>query len=145
MSTTKKSVIILCTGNSCRSQMAEYLINARLGTHYEAVSAGTRPSGYVHPNAVRALAEIDIDLSMGQSQSVDAFADRYFDYVITVCGSAKENCPVWMGGSGQQVHIGFEDPADATGSDAEVHAVFRRVRDEIITDVLGFLEAELSK
>ncbi len=144
MSTEKKSVIILCTGNSCRSQMAEALINAKLGAHYEAVSAGTKPSGYVHPKAIAAVAELGIDISEHESQSTDLFGDRYFDYVITVCGSAQENCPVWMGGCGTQIHIGFEDPADATGTEDEIMAVFRRVRHEIVEDVLGYLQQELA-
>ncbi|MDM8520897.1 arsenate reductase ArsC [Anaerolineales bacterium HSG6] len=136
---SKKQVLILCTGNSCRSQMAEGLINARLGNQYQAYSAGTKPSGYVHPKAIQVMAELDIDLSQNESQNLEIFKGQYFDYAITVCGSAKETCPVWLGESGEVVHIGFDDPADATGTDEEITAEFRRVRDEITEQVLGFL------
>ncbi|MDM8527787.1 arsenate reductase ArsC [Anaerolineales bacterium HSG24] len=139
---SKKQVLILCTGNSCRSQMAEGLINARLGNQYQAYSAGTKPSGYVHPKAIQVMAELDIDLSQNKSQNLELFKGQPFDFVITVCGSAKENCPVWLSEAGQVVHIGFDDPADATGSDEEITAEFRRVRDEIIERVLNFLAKE---
>jgi len=112
----KKQVLILCTGNSCRSQMAEGLINARLGDEFEAVSAGTKPSGYVHPQAIVAMAELRIDLSRNKSKSLDPFKGRYFDYVITVCYSAKKDCPVWLDEAGERQHIGFDDPAEATGT-----------------------------
>lgn len=135
-----RSVLILCTGNSCRSQMAEGLINARLDG-FQAVSAGTKPSGYVHPKAIAAMAELGIDLSDGVSKNLDQFRGRRFDYVITVCDSAREDCPVWLGEAGERVHIGFDDPAEATGSEAEIMAEFRRVRDEIAERVLGFLRA----
>ena len=136
----KKNVLVLCTGNSCRSQMAEGLINARLGDNYHAYSAGTIPSGYVHPKAIAVMRELDIDLSENRSKSTDEFQGTYFDTVITVCDSAKETCPVWLADAGEKVHIGFDDPADATGTDAEVTVVFRRVRDEIAERVLEFLQ-----
>ena len=136
-----KKVLVLCTGNSCRSQMAEGLINARLRDRFEAHSAGTQPSGYVHPKAVAVMAELGIDLSQNASKSTDLFQGQYFDIVITVCDSAKESCPIWLEQAGQKVHIGFDDPAEATGSDEEVTAVFRRVRDEIADQILGFLQA----
>ncbi len=135
----KKKVLVLCTGNSCRSQMAEGLINARLGDKFRAVSAGTNPSGYVHPKAIAAMAELGIDISGGRSKNANEFFGRYFDYVITVCDDAKENCPVWLGNAGLKTHIGFVDPADATGTDDEIMAVFRTVRDQIADRVLGFL------
>ena len=135
---TKKHVLILCTGNSCRSQMAEGLINHDLGDTWQAYSAGTKPSGYVHPLAVQAMAELGIDISDGVSKSAEQFRDMDLDLAITVCDDASEHCPLWLG-SGQVVHIGFEDPADATGSEAEQMAVFRRVRDEIRQEVLDFL------
>ena len=131
-------VLILCTGNSCRSQMAAALINHELGDRWRADSAGTEPSGYVHPLAIAALAELGIDLSAARSKSVDEFRDVRFDVVITVCDDAFETCPLWLGG-GMVTHIGFEDPAKATGSDAEKMAVFRRIRDEIQTHVVGYL------
>lgn len=137
-------VLILCTGNSCRSQMAEGLINHQLGREWRAESAGTQPSGYVHPLAVRALAELDIDLldphiSRGRSKSTEEFRDTQFDQVITVCDDAAENCPVWLG-SGQVAHIGFPDPALAQGSDDEKMVEFRKVRDAIRQQLLPFLQ-----
>ncbi len=139
---TRKRVLVLCTGNSCRSQMAEALINARLGDRYEAVSAGTRPAGFVHPQAIAAMAEVGIDLRAHRSKSADVFRGQPFDYVITVCDSANEDCPVWLGEAGRRVHIGFDDPARATGSPAEIAAAFRRTRDEIADRLLNFLQQE---
>ena len=137
----KKSVLVLCTGNSCRSQMAEGLINARLGDQFVAYSAGTKPSGYVHPKAIVVMGELGIDLSQNESKSTDLFKGQYFDHVITVCDSAKETCPVWLGNAGNKTHIGFYDPAEAVGTDEEVTAVFRQVRDEIADQILDFLQA----
>jgi len=137
-----KKVLILCTGNSCRSQMAEGLINARLSPQFEAFSAGTEPSGYVHPKAIAAMAELGIDLSRNESKNLDRFRGQYFDYVITVCDSAKENCPVWLDQAGIRYHIGFDDPAKATGTDEEIMLEFRRVRDEIADRVLNFLQEQ---
>lgn len=137
----KKSVLVLCTGNSCRSQMAEGLINARLGDRFVAYSAGTQPSGTVHPKAIAVMDELGIDLSQNESKSTELFRGQYFDHVITVCDSAKETCPVWLGNAGQKTHIGFYDPAEATGTDEEVTAVFRQVRDEIADQILSFLQS----
>ena len=133
----KRKVLFLCTGNSARSQMAEAIVNARLGDEWEAVSAGTKPVGYVHPNALRALAEIGIE-HQGRSKHADEFRDVPFDLVVTVCDDAAENCPVWLG-QGKRVHIGFPDPAKATGTDDEVMAVFREVRDDIAQRVQALL------
>ncbi|MEK7786858.1 MAG: arsenate reductase ArsC [Chloroflexota bacterium] len=129
----KKKVLFLCTGNSCRSQMAEAIVNARMGTEWETVSAGTHPSGYVHPNVIRALAELGIE-HHGQSKHVDEFRAVPFDLVVTVCDSAAEECPLWLG-QGKRVHLGFPDPAKATGVDETVMAVFRKVRDDIARQV----------
>jgi arsenate reductase len=137
----KKRVLFLCTGNSCRSQMAEGLVNHYLGEIWEAYSAGTQPAGYVHLLAVQAMLELGINLFGYRSKSVDEFRDTHFDMVITVCDDAAENCPVWLG-QGKVVHIGFPDPARATGSCAEQLAVFRQVRDAIREQVLGYLEKE---
>jgi arsenate reductase len=137
-----KKVLILCTGNSCRSQMAEGLINARLGPAFQAFSAGTKPSGYVHPRAIQVMAEINIDLSRNDSKNLEQFRGQYFDYVITVCDSAKEDCPVWLDKAGERYHLGFDDPARATGADEEITAEFRRVRDEIADRVLSFLREQ---
>ena len=134
----KKQVLILCTGNSCRSQMAEGLINHFLGDTWQAYSAGTEPSGYVHSMAVEAMAEVGVDISQNRSKSTNEFRDVPLDIAITVCGDAAENCPVWLG-SGKVVHIGFPDPAKATGTDEEIMGVFRRVRDNIKEQILPYL------
>lgn len=97
----------------------------------EVYSAGTKPSGQVHPLAVRVMAEIGIDISAGTPKNVDQYLDWSFDYVITVCDNARETCPVFMGNVKQRLHLGFEDPANAIGTEEEQLAVFRRVRDEI--------------
>ena len=126
----EKRVLFLCTGNSCRSQMAEGLVNHYLGDEWKAYSAGTNPAGFVHPLVVEVMSELDIDISRQRSKSTEEFREKDFDRVVTVCDHAAETCPVWLQ-SGRQMHIGFEDPATATGSDADRLAVFRRVRDEI--------------
>lgn len=133
-------VLIICTGNSCRSQMAEALVHAELAPEWEAVSAGTRPEGYVHPKALDVLREIGIEWQ-GRSKSIEEFRGQAFDAVITVCDSAAEDCPVWLG-PGKKVHIGFPDPADATGSDDEIRAVYRQVRDGIRERILPYLRAQ---
>ena len=130
----KIQVLFLCTGNSCRSQMAEAIVNARLGDTWQASSAGTEPAGYVHPGAVMALDEIGIK-HRGVSKHVDAFSEKTFDLVVTVCDAAQETCPVWLGG-GARIHSGFPDPAAAVGDDEAVLAVFRQVRDEISDRIL---------
>ncbi len=134
----KRRVLFLCTGNSCRSQMAEAIVNSRLGDEWEAGSAGTQPAGYVHPKAVVALAEIGIDWQGRTSKHADEFRDVPFDLVVTVCDDAAENCPVWLG-RGKRVHLGFPDPAKASGTDEEVMAVFRSVRDAIAEQVPALL------
>jgi arsenate reductase len=134
----KRNVLFLCTGNSCRSQMAEGLTNHFLGDRYVAYSAGTAPSGDVHPLAIRAMQEIGIDISEGTSKRPEVYRHITFDLVITVCDDAAKTCPVWLR-EGEVVHIGFDDPALATGTEEERMAVFRRVRDEIREQVLTFL------
>ena len=134
----KKRVLFLCTGNSCRSHMAEGLTNYYLGDSWEAVSAGTEPSGYVHPLAIAALAELGIDISDHTSKTADEFRNMPLDLVITVCDDAAENCPLWLG-QGNVVHISFPDPAKATGTDEEKTAVFRQVRNDIQEQVLDYL------
>lgn len=135
-----KKVLFLCTGNSCRSQMAEAMVDARLGETWAAFSAGTKPAGYVHPKAVAALAEIGIRF-VGRSKHVDEFKDQDFDLVVTVCDSAAEECPLWIG-SGRRVHLGFPDPAKAEGSEEEIMHVFRRVRDDMESEVLQLLTSK---
>lgn len=134
----KKRVLFLCTGNSCRSHMAEGLTNYYLGDTWEAVSAGTVPSGYVHPLAIAALAELGIDISDHTSKTADEFRATPLDLVITVCDDAAENCPLWLG-QGKVKHISFPDPAKATGTDEEKMLVFRQVRDDIQEQVLDYL------
>jgi arsenate reductase len=136
---SKAKVLFLCTGNSCRSQMAEAIVNARFGDSWQAFSAGTQPAGYVHPLAVRVLREIGIEHE-GRSKAADEYRQTPFDLVVTVCDDAAENCPVWLG-KGRRVHLGFPDPAKATGSEEEVLAVFRRVRGDIATRVSELLAA----
>jgi arsenate reductase len=133
-----RKVLFLCSGNSCRSQMAEGLVNHYLGDEWRAYSAGTDPAGYVHPLAVRAMAELGIDISGQHSKSANEFRDTQFDLVVTVCDKAAENCPIWLG-NGRKVHMGFEDPAQATGSDEERLAVFRKVRDKIRREISNLL------
>ena len=134
----KNKVLFLCTGNSCRSQMAEAIVNHRLGERWEAVSAGTQPAGYVHPLALRALAEIGIE-HHGASKSVEAFRSTPFDLVVTVCDSAAEECPVWLG-KGKRVHIGFTDPAKAAGDEEQVMVAFRSLRDAMLHKILDLLQ-----
>jgi arsenate reductase len=136
----RNRVLFLCTGNSARSQMAEAIINHDLGETWQAFSAGTRPAGYVHPSAIQALAEIGID-HHGVSKSSDVFRGQEFDVVITVCDDAAENCPFWLG-KGKRTHIGFADPAEATGTDEEILSVFRNVRDKIRQRVILFLQSQ---
>jgi arsenate reductase (thioredoxin) len=123
-------VLILCTGNSCRSQMAHGLLQA-MDMDLVVRSAGTRPSGYVHPLAVKVMAELGLDISGHVSTHVDKYLDEPWDYVITVCGDAEENCPVFPGRVGQRLHIGFEDPAHCQGDEAVCLPFFREIRDQI--------------
>ncbi|HYP54431.1 MAG TPA: arsenate reductase ArsC [Pyrinomonadaceae bacterium] len=135
---TPRSVLILCTGNSARSQMAEGLLRREGGGRFEVFSAGVEPS-FVRPEAVEAMREVGVDISGHRSKSVDEFAGRAFDYVITVCDNARENCPVFPGET-RRVHWSFDDPA-AAGGDSEARlAVFRRVRDEISARLREFVE-----
>ena len=133
-----KKVLFLCTGNSCRSQLAEAIINARLGETWQAVSAGTKPAGYVHPKALAALSEIGIKHE-GRSKLADEFKGVDFDLVVTVCDSAAEECPLWLG-MGKRVHHSFPDPAKAEGTDEEVMNVFRSVRDDIEKEMVKLLK-----
>ncbi|HET9588893.1 MAG TPA: arsenate reductase ArsC [Anaerolineales bacterium] len=126
----QKTVLFLCTGNSCRSQMAEAIVNTRHPV-WRAYSAGTKPAGYVHPKAIRALEEIGITHA-GRSKQIDELHTRDFDLVVTVCDSAAEECPVWPGKAGRRVHHSFVDPAKAKGTDEEQMAVFRQVRGEML-------------
>ena len=133
-----RKVLFLCTGNSCRSQIAEAIVNARLSDDWRAFSAGTEPAGYVHPKAIQVLEEVGI-LHSGRSKSIDQFREMDFDLVVTVCDDAAENCPLWLG-VGKRAHLSFPDPAKVEGMDDEILAAFRSTRDAIQTQVLAFLD-----
>lgn len=136
-----KKALILCTGNSCRSQMAEALWNDLGGGDWQADSAGSHPSGYVHPLAIKAIAELGLDIANGRSQSVTEFDGESYDLAITVCDNARESCPVFPNAA-ETLHWPFDDPAHAEGSEEEQMVVFRRVRDEIREKITGFLDGK---
>lgn len=135
----KKRILILCTGNSCRSQMAEGFLKS-FNPELEVYSAGTKPAEKVNPFAVKAMKEVGIDISNGVAEDVDKYLSQSFDYVITVCDNAKETCPVFMGEVKHRLHIGFDDPAEAVGTEEEVMPVYRRVRDEIKEKFYDFVQ-----
>jgi len=140
----KKRILILCTGNSCRSQMAEGFLKS-FDKNLEVYSAGTNPAERANPYAIKAMNEVGIDISNGIPENVDKYLDQSFDYVITVCDNAKETCPVFMGDVKHRLHIGFDDPAEAVGTEEEVMPVYRRVRDEIKRDFFEFYKKELKE
>lgn len=127
----------MCTGNSCRSQMAEAFVNAEFSEAWEAFSAGTQPAGFVHSNALTVLAEIGIK-HQGHSKNASDFYGSDFDLVVTVCDAAAEDCPVWLGAA-PQIHLAFEDPAAFEGDEESTLNKFRQVRDEIVTKIPGLL------
>lgn len=126
----KPLILVLCTGNSCRSHLAEGILRQALGDSYRVASAGSKPAGYVHPLAVRVMAEMGMDISRHTSKPIGDFLKQGAETVITVCGNADQACPTFPGRV-KRHHFPFDDPAHATGSDDEKLAVFRRVRDEI--------------
>ncbi len=134
----KQRVLILCTGNSCRSQMAEALWRKLGGDRWECFSAGSNPAGYVHPLAIEAMREIDVDLSDARSKHLDEYVNEPIDLAITVCDHARESCPV-MPGVSELLHWPFDDPATATGTEEEQRTVFRQVRDQIAERIREFL------
>jgi len=138
------NILILCTGNSCRSQMAEAFMRT-FDSRLNVFSAGTKPASKVNPYAVKVMAEVGIDISSHYPKDVDDFISKSFDYVITVCDNAKETCPVFTGKVKNRLHIGFEDPADATGTEEEIISVFRKVRDEIKRDFLDFYHKNIKE
>jgi len=138
---SKQRVLFLCTGNSARSQMAEGLVNHFLGDTWEAYSAGTKPSGYVHPLANEAMAELGIDISAQRSKAADEFREMDLDRVITVCDQAAKSCPAWLG-KGHVKHMGYPDPAAAQGSRSERLDGFRQVRDGLREQVLAYLQQD---
>ena len=141
-------ILLLCTGNSCRSQMAEGLLKS-FDSRLEVYSAGTHPAPHANPNAVAAMKELGIDISGNKPKSVDIFLADPFDYVITVCGGARETCPAFLGKVKNRLHTGFDDPADAVGTIEEVMPVYRRIRDEISAGFHAFyaekIKAEMDR
>jgi arsenate reductase (thioredoxin) len=137
-------ILILCTGNSCRSQMAEGFVKS-FDNNLEVYSAGTSPARQVHSKAIQVMEELGIDLSKNYPKNVDQFLDQEFDYVITVCNHAKETCPVFLGDVKHRLHIGFSDPAEALGTDEEILTAFRSVRDEIREKFWDFCTNTISK
>ena len=135
-------ILILCTGNSCRSQMAQGFLKS-FDSKIEVHSAGTIPSSVVNPKAIKVMAEAGIDISMNSPKSVDKYLDDQWDYVITVCDDANETCPVFIGKVKHRLHMGFEDPSHATGTDEFIMSEFRRVRDEIKTGFQKFYNANV--
>ena len=136
----KQRVLFLCSGNSCRSHMAEGFLQKIAGEKYDVFSAGSKPAGFVHPLAINVMTELGVDISQHRSKSVDEFVGQPFDYVITVCDNAKEACPTFPGAS-QRLHWSFEDPARARGCELEQVQFFRRVRDEIANQLRRFVAA----
>src|ERR1700687_5300163 len=126
----KQRVLFLCTGNSCRSHMAEGWLRKLGSDSFDVFSAGSNPAGHVHPLAIKAMDEVGVDISRHTSKSLQEFVGQPFDYVITVCDNAREACPAFPG-AGNQLHWGFSDPAHVQGTEEEQMLVFRRVRDEI--------------
>jgi arsenate reductase len=126
----KPSVLILCTGNSCRSHLAEGVLRAAAGDLVDVYSAGSKPAGYVHPEAIAVMAEIGVDISGHRSKYLGEFLDQKITTVVTVCGNADQACPIFPGQVNRH-HWGFDDPAHATGTPEEIRAEFRRVRDQI--------------
>ncbi len=135
----KVKILVLCTGNSCRSQMAEGFIRT-LDPEFEVFSAGTRPEKEVNKYAVAVMKEIGIDISSQYPKNAEKFTGEAFDYVITVCDNAREVCPVFTGDVKHRLHIGFDDPFGAKGSEEEILEVYRKVRDEIRRDFRKFNE-----
>ena len=134
----KPRILFLCTGNSCRSQMAEGFLRHFAGDRFDVASAGTRPA-VLNPDAVDAMREVGVDIAQHRSKSVDEFAGQRFDHVITVCDRARESCPIFPAAA-RLDHWPFDDPAEATGTSEERMAVFRRVRDEIAARIQRFLD-----
>lgn len=136
-------ILIICTGNTCRSQMAEGFLKS-FDSKMEVYSAGTRAEKNVNPYAVKAMAEIGIDISMQYPKQVDIFLNDAFDYVITVCDGAKEVCPIFTGAVKHRLHMGFDDPADAKGTDDEKLSVYRKIRNEITDEFYKFYTEQIN-
>ena len=130
-------ILVLCTGNSCHSQMAHGFLQS-FDSHQEVYSAGTSPAEHVHPLAISVMAEVGIDISHHVPRNVKEYLDEPWDYVITVCGGANETCPTFVGKVGKRIHIGFDDPSNVVGSKEHVISEFRRVRDDIMKAFRNF-------
>lgn len=138
------NVLILCTGNSCRSQMAHGILQS-LDKTLNVHSAGTHPAEAVNPNAIKAVAELGLDITEHRPMQVDTYLSESWDYVITVCGSAHESCPTFLGEVKHRIHIGFEDPADAIGTPEEILEEFRVIRNQILVAFFSFYHQQLKK
>jgi arsenate reductase (thioredoxin) len=138
MTDTPRRVLFLCTGNACRSQMAEAIVNARKGNRWQAMSAGTHPAGFVHPMVIRVLEEIGIRHE-GRSKGLEEVRDKPFDLIITVCDDAAKECPIWPG-SGIKLHHGYDDPSQAPGTEEQKLAAFRKLRDTMISELPYLLD-----
>lgn len=137
-------ILVLCTGNRCRSQMAQGILQS-LDPHFDVHSAGTKPASEVHPLGIKVMSEIGIDISTHYTKHIDRFLGQEWDFVITVCGGANESCPMFSGKVGKRMHIGFDDPDAFTGTDEEIIAEFRRVRDEIRLKMQDFYLTEINR
>ena len=135
-------ILILCTGNSCRSQMAEGFLKS-FDQSLDVYSAGTKPAEQISQKAVKVMEEKGIDISGGRPENVDNYVSESFDYVITVCDNAKETCPVFLGTVKERLHIGFEDPAEAEGTEEEVLGFYRKIRDEIEVAFSQFYKSKI--
>ena len=137
-------ILVLCTGNRCRSQMAQGILQS-LDPLFDVHSAGTKPASEVHPLGIKVMSEIGIDISTHYPKHIDRFIDQDWDFVITVCGGANESCPMFSGKVGKRMHIGFDDPDAFTGTDEEIIAEFHRVRDEIRLKMQDFYLTEINR
>ena len=137
-------ILVLCTGNRCRSQMAQGILQS-LDPHLDVHSAGTKPASEVHPLGIKVMSEIGIYISTHYPKHIDRFIDQEWDLVITVCGGANGSCPMFSGKVGKRMHIGFDDPDAFTGTDEEIIAEFRRVRDEIRLKMQDFYLTEINR
>lgn len=144
MSVMNKKILILCTGNSCRSQMAHGFLQS-FDKAIDVHSAGTKPAGKVNPVAVKVMSETGIDISHHTPKNVNQYLGQEWDYVITVCGDANESCPMFTGTVKHRLHIGFDDPSEATGTPEFIESEFHRVRDEIKNRFYDFYLDELKK
>jgi len=138
------NILILCRGNSCRSQMAHGILQS-LDKTLNVHSAGTHPAEAVNPNAIKVVAELGLDISKHKPMLVDTYLDKPWDFVITVCGGANESCPSFLGEVKHRIHIGFEDPADAVGTPEEILEEFRVIRNQILVAFFSFYHQQLKK